>query len=153
MMKRLAIALAVITAATTALVAQAKPNLSWSWSINREKSNFGLLGEPPCDKLRLTHEEPVFTLEEASSGGASCGLKIRYTTGGEIVQYQVGGVTMRGRAFWRETALVTQRLGADGVATGDRDNNLRGWPGPGPRHPRRNCPRFDRLEHVFDRDK
>ena len=97
--------------------AQQKPDFSGDWVLNAEKSDFGPIPPPQCVGLTLVHREPEFVIEETDAKGAMCGLKLTYTIGGPTITYTTpAGVRNRARATWEEAAVVTQRVGDDGIS-------------------------------------
>lgn len=98
-------------------IAQQKPDLSGNWVLNAEKSDFGPIPPPPCAGLTIAHREPEFVIEETDAKGAMCGLRLTYTIGGPTITYTTpAGVRNRAKATWEDAAVVTQRVGDDGIS-------------------------------------
>jgi len=97
--------------------AQQKPDFSGDWVLNAEKSEFGPIQPPQCVGLTITHREPEFVIEETGAKDAMCGLRLTYTIGGPTITYTTpAGVRNRARATWENAAIVTQRVGDDGIS-------------------------------------
>jgi len=107
----------LLVAAQAAASVGAKPDFSGQWVLNASESDFGLIPQPQCRGLKLSHREPELLLEETGPGGEPCGLTpIRYTTDGTLVTYMANSVRRRARLTWSGSALVIDRTDDDGVA-------------------------------------
>jgi len=85
--------------------------------LNAEKSDFGPIPPPQCVGLKIAHKGPEFGIEETDARGATCGLKLNYTIDGLAITYTTAaGVRNRARAAWVDAAVVTQRVGDDGIS-------------------------------------
>jgi|KBSSwiS6_1023812.scaffolds.fasta_scaffold63517_1 hypothetical protein len=97
--------------------AQQKPDLSGDWVLSAEKSDFGPIPPPQCVGLKIAHKGSEFAIEETDERGANCALKLTYTIDGPAITYTTpAGVRNRARAAWVDAALVTQRVGDDGIS-------------------------------------
>src|SRR5262245_16200994 len=78
-----------------------KQNYSGQWVLNAAESDFGVIPQPQCRGLKLSHREPELLLEETGPGGEPCGLApIRYTTDGTPITYMANNVRRRARLTW-----------------------------------------------------
>jgi hypothetical protein len=108
------IALLLVAVQATAS-AGSKPDFSGQWVLNASESDFGLIPQPQCRGLKLSHREPELLIEETRPNGEPCGRTTRYTTDGTPVTYMANEVRQRARLTWRGTTLVIDRTGEDGV--------------------------------------
>ena len=117
MITRLLLLALSLVVTNTSGSAQQRPDFSGDWVLNAEKSDFGPIPPPPCVGLTIAHREPEFVIEETGATGAMCGLKLTYTIGGPTITYTTAaGVRNRARATWEVAAVVTQRVGDDGIS-------------------------------------
>ena len=106
----------LIVASQAAASVGSKPDFSGQWVLNASESDFGLIPQPQCRGLKLSHREPELLLEETGPGGEPCGLAaIRYTTDGTLVTYMANNTRRRARLTWSGNALVIDRTDDDGV--------------------------------------
>ena len=105
----------LILAAQAAVNAGPKPDFSGQWVLNASASDFGLVRQPQCRGLKLSHREPELLLEETGPGGEACGVTIRYTTDGTLVTYLANNAPQRARLTWSGNALVVERTNDDEV--------------------------------------
>ena len=62
------------------------------------------------------HKGSEFANEETDAQGATCEMKLSYTIDGPQITYRRAGIRNRARAAWIDAALVTQRVGDDGIS-------------------------------------
>lgn len=105
----------LLVAVQAAASAGSKPDFSGQWVLNSSESDFGLIPQPQCRGLKLSHREPELLSEETGPRGEPCGLSIRYTTDGLPVTYTAENVRRQARLTWNGTALVIDRTSDDGV--------------------------------------
>lgn len=109
------IALLLVVAVQAAASVGTKPDFSGQWVLNASESDFGLIPQPKCRGLKLSHREPEVVVEETGPGGEPCGQATRYTTDGALVTYMANNVQRRARLTWSGIALVIDRTDDDGV--------------------------------------
>lgn len=109
------IAMLLVTAQAVTGVGS-KPDFTGQWVLNASESDFGLIRQPQCRGLKLSHREPELLLEETGPGGEPCGLAIRYTTDGTLVTYMANNLRRQARMTWSGNTLVIDRPDDDGVA-------------------------------------
>jgi hypothetical protein len=67
-------------------VAADKPDFSGTWKLNFDKSDFGFLGAPTANTLKIVHHEPEVKLDDEQTGGMSpYHVIVRFTTDGAPV--------------------------------------------------------------------
>jgi hypothetical protein len=98
--------LLTVLAATAALAAD-KPNLSGSWKMDVDKSDFG--GSPPPESFarKIEHSEPalIFTDDQTSALGSEKAVR-KYTTDGKETTYNWMGGAVKSAAHWEGNVLV-----------------------------------------------
>jgi len=84
--------------------------------LNAEKSDFGPIPPPRCVGLKIVHKGAEFAIEETDAQGATCEMMLNYVIDGPQITYTRAGVRNRARAAWIDAALVTHRVGDDGIS-------------------------------------
>jgi hypothetical protein len=119
MMKRMITFLAclLLTLSTPAApsLAQAKPNLSGSWTLDLARSNFGRLGNAQFKNarmsLKISHREPELKItRNANLGGQSRNHNLSYFTDGrgESNPNILSNETMRSKTRWEGARLISR---------------------------------------------
>lgn len=102
------LALACVLFLSASLVAADKPNLSGEWKLNVDKSDFGPMPPPNSQVLKITHNEPEFSIQTDQDGMQG---KISYTvkckTDGMECVNELRGTQAKMVAKWEGSALVT----------------------------------------------
>jgi len=84
----------------------ARPDLSGTWTLNRQKSRLEI-PMPDSTVFVIAHREPQFHLERTHIVGETRDLfSIDLTTDGRIVQAVHRGISIASRAFWDGDVLV-----------------------------------------------
>lgn len=93
--------------ATTFLVAADKPDLSGTWNIQLDKSDFGMMPPPSKMERKVSHKDPqlaVTTLQASQRGERT--TEVKYTTDGKESEVQLMGRPAKVSAKWEGSSLV-----------------------------------------------
>jgi len=93
--------------ATTLLFAADKPDLSGTWNIQLDKSDFGMMPPPSKMERKVAHKDPQLTVttSQASQRGERT-TEAKYTTDGKESEVQLMGRPAKVSAKWEGSALV-----------------------------------------------
>jgi hypothetical protein len=84
----------------------ARPDLSGTWRLNRQKSRLEI-PMPDSTVFVIVHREPQFHLERTHIVGETRDLfSIDLTTDGQVVHAVHRGISIASRAFWDRDVLV-----------------------------------------------
>ena len=96
-----------ILAASSTLVAFAKPNFSGEWKVDTGKSDFGDMPPPSSIVMQIDHSDPKLTAKQFQSGGplGEMTADLHYTTDGSETKNTVRGSEMVSTSKWTGDAL------------------------------------------------
>jgi hypothetical protein len=106
-MKSLLKVVLMIAAVASIALADDKPNFSGDWKVNAAKSNFGPIPAPATYTRKVTHAEPMITIEDTQTGTAAGDQHDTrtYTTDGTEITYQANGADVKSGATWDGATL------------------------------------------------
>jgi hypothetical protein len=93
--------------AATMLVAADKPDLSGTWNIQLDKSDFGMMPPPSKMERKIAHKDPeigVSTFQASERGERT--TETKYTTDGKEAEVQLMGRPAKVTAKWQGSSLV-----------------------------------------------
>lgn len=109
MKTRTRVVFAVAAVTLLAALAQAKPNFTGEWKMNKEKSAYGQIPAPDSLVRTIQHDDPKITMETTQAGQAGeIKSKLAYTTDGKECTNTINGQEVKGTAKWDGDALVIQ---------------------------------------------
>jgi len=94
------------------MTAADKPDLSGTWTINLDKSDFGMMPPPTKMERKVSHKDPDLTITttQASQRGERTS-EAKYTTDGKESEVQLMGRPAKVKAVWEgSTLVVTTKL-------------------------------------------
>jgi hypothetical protein len=94
-------------AAIGCLTAADKPNLTGTWNIDLEKSDFGMMPPPTKLERKVDHKDPEFsvtTLQANARGERTTEAKM--TTDGKECEIQIMGRPAKAKAVWEGKSIV-----------------------------------------------
>jgi hypothetical protein len=89
--------------------AQAAPNLTGEWKLNKAKSNYGPVPAPDSMTRTVIHSDPLLhisTHQKGAQGEAT--TELTYSTNGKPAVNQLQGGTATGTAKWQGDTLVIE---------------------------------------------
>jgi hypothetical protein len=106
----------LVLAAALAMAADDKPNLSGTWKLNTDKSNFFGKGVPSALSVTIDHKDPVFKYSVSGSQDGN-----DFEESGEVTIGGKDGTSSNGltlKAHWDGRVLVVEYSSPDGSFSG-----------------------------------
>ncbi len=107
MTRKFALVLLTSLLAAGCIAAADKPDLSGTWTIDLEKSDFGMMPPPTKLERKIAHKDPDFnvtTLQANARGERTSEAKM--TTDGKECEIQIMGRPAKAKAVWEGKSII-----------------------------------------------
>ncbi|MFN7944195.1 MAG: hypothetical protein U0Z53_02365 [Blastocatellia bacterium] len=111
-MKRRTFAItALVLLCAAAIFAQSHPNLTGTWKMNPQKSQFGPNGGPDSIIIKFDQTEGSISEVMTLGGGGERSVTAKYSLDGKEADIQIDDNTAKGSARWEGSSLVIEWKG------------------------------------------